>query len=94
MTDAGATPRDLVIAAIVDERVAVARFAQRQAGEIAEMLGRRECSADEATQLTERMRAFAGQIATGIHTGGDAAEVRRAVRAGLIAAGLRFGGAW
>lgn len=75
------TGRDnAVTAAIVAERAGVLALAKRHCGQVDAMVARCALSADEATPLKERLRAFADQVAQGLHV---ATEDDRAVRAAM-----------
>lgn len=67
---------------IVAERGGVLTLARAHCGQIDALVERRRISAEDATHLKERLRAFADQIATGLHREGtDPAGTRAAMRA-------------
>ena len=71
--------------AIAIERVAVLAHAEEHARQVTALVARGQLTADEATVLNHRVRAFAEGIATGLHVGGDAPDTRRVVRAAVQA---------
>lgn len=71
---------EIATATIVAERAGVLALAKRHCGQIDVLVRQGRVSADEATTLKERVRAFADQIAQGLHVQTDD---DRAVRAAM-----------
>lgn len=89
-----AVAEDLAItaAAIASERVALARHAVAFRAQLPGLIQAGRVSAADIDLLDQRLAAFVDGVLTGLHTGGDPIEVRRAVRAALEDAGLIVGG--